>query len=192
MDVKVTIGGIEATITVANAAEAVALLQSLSVDKQTAAAPCATTSQPAPSLAKTPPSPRHGEHSPNVSEKVSEASLQAVLLRLQGSSAAKIIKAVAESPNGLVDSQVRVKCPFIKDANLGPLMSHISKACRRESVPMDALLEVKKRRVSSKVMQYYYKVPPQAAAMIRSIPDFDKQPEFPDVNPLDGFEMQDL
>lgn len=194
MDVRVTIGGIEATITVANAGEAAALLQSLSADKQPAAPLPPPTPPPAASHLSDGPGSTMPlrDYSDDAVEAFTESSIRGVLDRLHGSNAAKILKAVAESPNGLMDSQIRAKCSFASDVNFGPIMSHLSKACKRESLPVHAILDVKKRRLAGKRMQYHYRATKQAAAMIRAIPDFDKQPEFPDVDPLDGIDLQDL
>jgi len=166
MDVKVNFGGVEAVITVADAHEAATLLSSLS-NQKTSVLPPAPVRQVVPTTAI-----------PSAS-KIDLLALETTLRDLQGTRAAPLLSALSKSREGLSDAEIRNLLGLEAKANFGPAISTVSKACVRHRVLKEHVILSAQRRMPDKKIEYLYKITPEAADIVKSIPDFDKKPGFP-------------
>jgi len=169
MDVKVTVGGIEAVVTVADAHEAARLLSSLS--NLSSAVPVANTSS-------TPGLPVRADTTIQTAEKVDMLNLENMLKDLRGTRAARLLSKLAEAPSGLRDDEIRVILGLDADANFGPTISTISKACVRHGIPKEHVFHSAQRRRPDKKIEYLFKISEHAATIISEIPDYGKQPGY--------------
>lgn len=180
MEVKVKVDGVEATVTVKDAAEAVSLLRSIasaaangqSVPEQRSRG-VRFTDDDLPSV----PEPRADDR------KVREA-----LSHLAGSEAAKMLKVISEFPSGCHDTKLRERMQerydWDDDTSLGPIMSNVSKACKRAGISTEEVLTRMKKRLGKGKIAYFYRVTEPAVSFIQANPQFDQTHQFPDMDEL--------
>jgi hypothetical protein len=176
MDVRVCVNGVEATVTVAGPDEAAALLASIGNLR-------AGSNQPAlPSVQNVRverPLVVNGQFNLEKEPVVDEGPLRAALHRTRTNPAsAKLLAKLAASPPGMSDSKLRAAIGMTEDDHFGPVMSHISKCCKREGLPFDAVLLKQTRRGMKGKLHYFFRVTHQAGMLIRANEDFENQPDF--------------
>jgi hypothetical protein len=177
MELKITVNGVQATLTVKDATEAVSVLSLLGANS--------------------------GERQPSVSNETSHAivpvdevlptpivtvdasQMREALLHIQGTDSARILKTITANHNGCTDAILRQQMlenyGTSENASWGPLFSNISKACKKFNVPLEAVLLRKSKRAPKGKFRYFYRVTEEARRLIDSIRDFDKSPEFDDL-----------
>lgn len=186
MDVKVRIGGVEATVTVKDATEAAALLASIASN-----APQSQPAAPSANPAHSPPRvPEQGERSGELQASkeperiaVDETALRDALTSLTGTEAAKVLATIARHPHWCSDTELReiMHQQYGWVGKLGPIMSNVTKACKRGEIPLEHVLRrMQKRAGKGGKIAYYYKLTEPASRVVRSIPKFDQEPEFPE------------
>lgn len=169
MDLKVSFGGIDATVTVKDAAEAISFLKSLS------AAQSSNDSSPSTPVQQSETSDT--QLSPDDGPQVPAEQLRDAIQSLSGSAAAQVLAAIDSYEKGCQDSVLRAKLKEKyqwESDKLGPIMSNISKACKRADIPATAILTRASKRLGKGKVAYFFRVTPEASKVIRSIPKFDQ------------------
>lgn len=180
MDVKVNVNGVEATVTVAGPDEAVALLSSIANLKQTASQPPAAAPAPAAATPERPLVVNGMMNLPVTGPVVDEDRVRAALNRARANfKSAKLLYTLATA-GGMSDGKLRSLMGFEDGEHFGPMLSHISKCCKREEIPLEAIVHKQTRRGTRGKMHYYFMVTDQASSIIRSIDHFEEQPDFSD------------
>jgi len=184
MDIKLTIGGIEATVTVKDAQEAFAFLSQFSNGN----APRLVTPAPAPVVAQEAVEQVNDEpEADGAVEHADPASIRNALLRIRGTYAAKLLEAISRHPEGVIDVRLKAELAEAEDRNWGPIIAQISKACKRFEVPMEAVL---RRRVGrrgagpDRKQVYHYRVTDEARDIMRAIQNFGVVDDMVDMDNL--------
>lgn len=159
VDVKINYRGVEATFTVASNADAITLVKDFAADK-------------VPSAESTPDAA--GSHEIAATP---DGVVRAILMGLRGSRASKVLSLMSGSETGLSDTRLRDALGG-EDAKFGPIFANVSKVCKRENSTSAALFSVAKKRGQNGKIHYLYRMTQQAARMLKTIPDFDKVPDF--------------
>src|SRR5262245_29164955 len=125
MDIRVTVGGVEAVVTVRDAAEAASLLSQLAamkpqVDGGNVGAPARTRSVDLDG------SGRHQAERPQ-----EESNVKNALLGMKGKPVAAFLHALLDFPGGVTDDVVKKALKLGSDQHLGPQVSNVSKICKK-------------------------------------------------------------
>jgi hypothetical protein len=172
MDIRVTVGGVEAVVTVRDAAEAASLLSQLAAVK----------TQPAPSNTVA-DNPQERTRSVNLDTYLddhpyAESNVRNALMAMKGKPVSKFLAALLNYPSGATDTVLKEALNLGEDQHLGPQVSNVSKACKKYSLDKEAIVLSQSKRLSDGSMKYRFKLTDQAARLIRSIDKFSEVVDF--------------
>lgn len=184
MEVKVKIGGMDATITVATAQEAAELLRSI-----------ASLAPPSPEPIRSPDKAAaesegngYDESRQMVHYSTSAADNRTELQRmedglrtLKGSKAAKVLMYLAQSTEFTPIGKIREMLGVSPESNVGPMFANISKAVRSQGLRSAQVLKRHVERPAQKGGQflYFFRLTASGRKVVNSFKDFDKKPEIP-------------
>lgn len=178
MDVKVNIGGMEATISVANAQEAAELLRSISnlPGSTQHTAVNSGTSTMNPKVTDTSPSANDTTSTENITVR----NLCEALRPLAGSTGAKTLMILLHSSSTPTpDAEIKDALGIGPDGNLGPVFSSISKAFQRAGIAYESMIERHTRKGKKGKVHYWFGLTPTAKKALSAMPDFDKEIALP-------------
>ncbi len=185
MEVRVMIGPNEATVTVANADEAVSFLAKLS---QRLSGEASIGEQGMPLVNGASPKKKPDGAGLFDDATAGEGAIRQALLLMRGKPSGQVLQVLAKSENGCSDRALKREMPNSTtgaEVNLAPAVSHISKSCKKFGVDKTAVLHKQSKRGPKGKMSYFYQITDVAARLIREIPDFDKEPDW---DGSEGFE----
>ncbi len=173
MEVRVNIGGIDATITVASAQEAAELLRSIALGAESRPAAAPRVSEPIAAI-ESPDSNHHDIG--GVDGRSEQKRLQDAFKMLKGSMAARILITLAEADGATSIAVLKAKLGLLPDANLGPMFSNISKAVKGQGLDNSNVLKRDKARPAKKGghPNYWFSLTPVAREVVKSYKDFGK------------------
>jgi len=172
MDIRVTVGGVEAVVTVRDAAEAASLLSQLAAIKP--------ESQRSIPVAQTTPFALTDDSQAIAvkGNQYSQDSVRNALLGMKGKPVARFLVALLGHPNGATDDVVKDALKLGDDQHLGPQVSNVSKVCKKYGIPKESIVISQSKRLSDGTNKYRFKLTEQAARIIRSIDNFDDVVDF--------------
>ena len=101
--------------------------------------------------------------------------LKLALSLVRGSQSARFIKLLAEHQKGMNDTEVKKELGMSSKQNLGPVVAHISKCCKKAGIARSDLYTQLSRKGRDKKMAYFYKLSAEAVNIVRNIKNFEEE-----------------
>jgi len=176
MEVKVQLGGVEATIVVANAQEAADVLRSiaglttLADSKSSRATEISVANEDGVKITT------QGLDARTFKDRLNDA-----LKLLKGSLAANVLLVLSKNDEFTHDEDIRASVGLREDQNLGPLFANISKAVKGQGLDNSEVIKRYSIRPSKgeTKFNYYFALTPAAQVVIRAFKDLGEPVKAP-------------
>lgn len=116
---------------------------------------------------------------PKVEKNESDVQVEKALRYLKGNPSAQLLKIVSRHPDGCTDIAIKKSEEFGEEVNLGPILSHVTKCCKKAGINREAILDRRTKRMGRGRVLYLYRLTDQAMRIMDTIEDFDKIEKFP-------------